>query len=214
MPACAAAAAPAISTGDKWRAAAAVDADERYVVANGFEADPGAQARPHADGERPARHRRRARPRGLRRSARARAYIAVRANARPPPCSGSNAAVRAAEEQGYIGTNALGAGVDVHIEVVGAARRHGRRRGDDAAPRDREQARPARPAPALSRPRRACTADRPSSTTSRRWPRAVDRGQRRQRLSPTSVTTTTRARRSSRSPAPSTSRASPRFRWA
>ena len=31
------------STGAKWRAAAAVPADERYVVANGFEADPGAR---------------------------------------------------------------------------------------------------------------------------------------------------------------------------
>src|SRR5918997_5254280 len=30
-------------TGDKWRAAAAQDADQRYVIANGFEADPGAR---------------------------------------------------------------------------------------------------------------------------------------------------------------------------
>src|SRR5688572_27896761 len=30
-------------TADKWRAAAAADADVRYIVANGFEADPGAQ---------------------------------------------------------------------------------------------------------------------------------------------------------------------------
>ena len=30
-------------TGDKWRAAASTDSDERYVVANGFEADPGAR---------------------------------------------------------------------------------------------------------------------------------------------------------------------------
>src|SRR5215210_6612992 len=30
-------------TAEKWRQAAATDADLRYVVANGFEADPGAQ---------------------------------------------------------------------------------------------------------------------------------------------------------------------------
>lgn len=30
-------------TGDKWRAAAAMDADQRYVVANGYGADPAAQ---------------------------------------------------------------------------------------------------------------------------------------------------------------------------
>ena len=30
-------------TADKWRAAAAIEADQRYVIANGFEADPGAQ---------------------------------------------------------------------------------------------------------------------------------------------------------------------------
>ena len=117
-----------------------------------------------------------------------RAFIAVRANP-PPRCGGCRAAVRAAEEAGYIGTDALGAGFDIHVEVVPMHRRPGRRRGDGAAARDREQARPARPASAVSRRAAGCGAGRPSSTTSRRsppcrgsWPTARPR-------SPTSATT-------------------------
>lgn len=105
------------STGEKWRAAAAQEADERYVVANGFEADPGARVDrtlmendPHAIVE------------GVALAAYAigarRAYVAVRANlslARQR----LESAVRLAEEAGYIGSNLLGTGLDVHIEVIG-----------------------------------------------------------------------------------------------
>ena len=106
----------AYSTGAKWRAAAAVPADERYVIANGFEADPGARLDrtlmendPHAIVE------------GLALAAYAigarRAYIAVRERATLAR-QRLESAVRQAEEQGYIGSNALGTGVDVHVEVV------------------------------------------------------------------------------------------------
>ena len=104
-------------TGAKWRAAAAVDAEERYVVANGFEADPGARLDrtlmendPHAIVE------------GLALAAYAigarRAYIAVRANLTLAQ-QRLQTAVRLAEEAGYIGSNMLGTGIDLHVEVVG-----------------------------------------------------------------------------------------------
>src|SRR6186997_743343 len=103
-------------TADKWRAAAAVDADTRYVVANGFEADPGAQVDrtlmerdPHAILE------------GVALAAYAvgatRGYVAVRAN-QTTALRRLNAALRAAEEAGYLGTDALGAGFDLHVEIV------------------------------------------------------------------------------------------------
>lgn len=103
-------------TADKWRACAATDADQRYVVANGFEADPGAQldralmeADPHAVVE------------GLAFAAYAagaqRGYICVRAG-HPTAQRRLEVAVAAAEDAGYIGTDALGAGFDLHIEVV------------------------------------------------------------------------------------------------
>ncbi|HUR16083.1 MAG TPA: NADH-ubiquinone oxidoreductase-F iron-sulfur binding region domain-containing protein [Candidatus Limnocylindrales bacterium] len=103
-------------TGDKWCAAASVDADVRYVVANGFEADPGAQVDrllmerdPHAIVE------------GLALAAYAvgatRAYIAVRANM-ATALRAFTTAVRAAEEAGYLGTGVLGTGYDLHVEVV------------------------------------------------------------------------------------------------
>jgi NADH-quinone oxidoreductase subunit F len=104
------------STGAKWRAAAAEPADERYVVANGFEADNGARLDrslmendPHAVVE------------GLALAAYAigarRAYIALRERS-TLAIQRLEAVVRQAEELGYIGSNALDTGVDVHIEVV------------------------------------------------------------------------------------------------
>jgi NADH:ubiquinone oxidoreductase subunit F (NADH-binding) len=104
------------STGAKWRAAAAGQVDERYVVANGFEADPGARLDrtlmendPHTIVE------------GLAIAAYAigarHAYICVRERATLAR-QRLEAAVRQAEEQGYIGSNALDTGVDVHIEVM------------------------------------------------------------------------------------------------
>ena len=106
----------AFPTGVKWRAAAAETADERYVVANGFEADPGArldrtlmETDPHAIVE------------GLALAAYAigarRAYIALRERSTVAR-QRLETVVRLAEEQGYIGSNALGTGVDMHIEVV------------------------------------------------------------------------------------------------
>jgi NADH:ubiquinone oxidoreductase subunit F (NADH-binding) len=103
-------------TGAKWRAAAAQPADERYIVANGFEADPGArldrtlmESDPHAIVE------------GVALAAYAigsrRAYIAVKERATLAR-QRLETAVRLAEEQGYIGSNALDTGVDVHIEVI------------------------------------------------------------------------------------------------
>jgi NADH-quinone oxidoreductase subunit F len=104
------------STAAKWRACAGTNADVRYVVANGFEADPGAQLDrtlmeqdPHAIVE------------GLAFAAFAvgarQAYIAVRAGLTTAQRR-LELAVRSAEEAGYLGTDALGAGFDLHVEVV------------------------------------------------------------------------------------------------
>jgi len=104
-------------TAAKWRAANGEDADVRYVIANGFEADPGAQVDrmlmerdPHAILE------------GLALAAYAigasRGYVAVRAN-QTKALRRLNSALRAAEEAGYLGTDALGAGYDIHVEIVG-----------------------------------------------------------------------------------------------
>ena len=104
-------------TAEKWRVAATADADVRYVVANGFEADPGAQVDrtllerdPHAVLE------------GVAFAAYAtgatRAYVAVREN-QTTALSRLGSAVRMAEEAGYLGTNANGSGHDIHVEVVG-----------------------------------------------------------------------------------------------
>jgi NADH:ubiquinone oxidoreductase subunit F (NADH-binding) len=104
-------------TAAKWRAAAAEPADTRYVVANGFEADPGAQVDrvlmerdPHAILE------------GVALAAWAtgasRAYVAVRQN-QTTALGRLEAALRTAEEAGYLGTDALGSGFDLHVEIVG-----------------------------------------------------------------------------------------------
>ena len=168
MPACAAAAARATRRPRSGASRAAVDADVRYVVANGFEADPGAQVDrtlmerdPHAIVE------------GVALAAYAtgatRAYMAVREN-QTTALRRLSAAVRAAEEAGYLGSNALGVGLRHARRGRRRARRHGRRRGDDAHPRHREQARPARPAAALPGAATGCGAGRRWSTTSRRLP--------------------------------------------
>jgi NADH:ubiquinone oxidoreductase subunit F (NADH-binding) len=103
-------------TGAKWRACADAPADARYVVANGFEADPGAQLDrtlleqdPHAVLE------------GLALAAYAvgarRAFVCVRSTATVAQRR-LEAAARAAEEAGYLGSDALGTGFDLHVEVV------------------------------------------------------------------------------------------------
>jgi NADH-quinone oxidoreductase subunit F len=104
------------SSAAKWRTAAAEPSDVRYAVANGFEADPGARVDrtlmeedPHAVVE------------GLAFAAFAvgarRAFVAVRANMGTAQRR-LERAVEAATEAGYLGTDALGAGFDLHIEVV------------------------------------------------------------------------------------------------
>ncbi|HWH24157.1 MAG TPA: NADH-ubiquinone oxidoreductase-F iron-sulfur binding region domain-containing protein [Candidatus Limnocylindria bacterium] len=103
-------------TGAKWRAAAAAEGEQRYVVANGFEADPGAQLDralmerdPHTIVE------------GVALAAYAvgatHAYIGVRASLAVAHRRLA-AAVAAAEAAGLLGSDALGAGFDLHIEVV------------------------------------------------------------------------------------------------
>ena len=103
-------------TGDKWRACADQPADVRYVVANGFEADPGAQGDrtlmerdPHAIVE------------GLALAAFAvgasRGYICVRAG-NDVAFRRLGAAVRAAEDASYLGSDVLGTGFDIHVEVL------------------------------------------------------------------------------------------------
>lgn len=103
-------------TGDKWRACASSEADTRYVVANGFEADPGAQLDrslmeqdPHAIVE------------GVALAAYAvgasRAFICVRAGY-ATALRRLQAAVALAESAGYIGYDALGTGFDLGVEVL------------------------------------------------------------------------------------------------
>ena len=74
-------------TAEKWRKVAAAEADRRYVVANGYEADPGALARPDADGDGSARRRGGAGVRSVRRR-RHRGVPSRSRRATPRPCGG------------------------------------------------------------------------------------------------------------------------------
>jgi NADH:ubiquinone oxidoreductase subunit F (NADH-binding) len=102
-------------TGDKWRACASTESNQRYAVANGYEADPGAQLDrtlmerdPHAVIE------------GLALAAYAvgatRAFVVIRAGA-TTAATRLRAAIAVAEEAGYIGTNVLRRGFDLSIEL-------------------------------------------------------------------------------------------------
>lgn len=102
-------------TGEKWRAAASVDAPRRYVVANGYGADPASRTDvalmeldPFAVVE------------GLAIAAFAvgasQAFIALRAE-HEAVAEGLRAAIGAAEEAGLLGGNALGSGHDIEITV-------------------------------------------------------------------------------------------------
>ncbi len=106
---------------DKWRAATAVEAPRRYVVANGYEADPAAftdrtlLARdPFAvvEGTLIAAYAVGA----------AEAFIAVRAG-ETEIVRGLEAAIAAAEEAGFAGPDVLGSGhdIDVHVRPVQGA---------------------------------------------------------------------------------------------
>ena len=149
-PGCAAAAAPAIPTRRQVAGCAAAERAERYVVANGFEADPGAQLDrtlmeidPHAvvEGVALAAYAVRA-ARGHRRgrcAARARPSSGCAAPS-PRPRSGATWAGRGWAPGGRCASRS------------GAADRLLRGgRGDGAAARAREPARAARPASAVSR---------------------------------------------------------------
>ncbi len=102
-------------TGAKWQACAASTSRIRYVVANGFEADPGAQldrtlmeTDPHAvvEGVALAAYAIRART----------GIIAV--NARyGTAIERLRAAIAAAESNGYLGASAMGTGSELRVEV-------------------------------------------------------------------------------------------------
>jgi NADH-quinone oxidoreductase subunit F len=102
-------------TGRKWRACAAQEGAVRYVVANGFEADPGAQVDrtlmerdPHLVVE------------GVALAAYAvgagDAYVVVK-QGHGAVTRRLRAAIRAAEEAGYLGSDVLGRGFDLQVEV-------------------------------------------------------------------------------------------------
>ena len=102
-------------TGEKWRTAAGQDADRRYVVANGYGADPSVRTDatlmaldPYAvvEGTAVAAWAIGARD----------AIIAVRADA-TDAVAALETAVAAAEEAGYIGDDVLGTGRELRIEI-------------------------------------------------------------------------------------------------
>src|SRR3990170_964515 len=99
----------------KWRACRGTEATQRYVVANGYEADPGAfadrllmETDPHAVVE------------GAALAAWAigatKAIVAVKADYRHA-ATRLRTAVAGAEAAGYLGTGALDGLVDLHVEV-------------------------------------------------------------------------------------------------
>ncbi len=101
--------------GDKWRAASAMDAPQRYVVANGYGADPASRTdrtlmarAPYAVVE------------GLAITAYAigatEAFIAVRAEDEEL-IAGLTAAIGAATDAGFLGLDVLGSGHDIEIAV-------------------------------------------------------------------------------------------------
>jgi NADH:ubiquinone oxidoreductase subunit F (NADH-binding) len=102
-------------TAEKWRACRSRDAARRHVVANGYEADPGVQL---------DRTLMELDPHGIVEGVALAAFAVGAADATIAVKAGYgraierlSAAVRQAEERGYIGANALGAGFDLHITV-------------------------------------------------------------------------------------------------
>ena len=102
-------------TGRKWRLTRDTESDRHYVLANGYEADPGAtldrtlmEEDAHAVVEGTALA---AWAVGARQ-----AYIAVRSDY-PAAVRRLRAAVAGAEDSGYLGTDALRAGFDLEIEI-------------------------------------------------------------------------------------------------
>lgn len=101
--------------GDKWRLSASIDAPQRYVVANGYGADPAS----HTDRTLLARD-----PFAVIEGAAiaayaigaSRVYIAVRAED-TAIVAALTAAIGAATDAGYLGVNVLGSGHDIDVEV-------------------------------------------------------------------------------------------------
>ena len=149
------------ASGARWPSA---DDPVRYVVANGYEADP-------APGHEPPAHGDAARSRSSRAS-RSRPSPSAPAR-RSSPCGPSTptrsraleSAVFAAEEAGFLGTDVLGSGRDVAVDRPHRAGRLHAGRGDGPAQGPRGEARPARAAPAVPVRARASSATRRSSTT-------------------------------------------------
>ena len=163
--------------GEKWRTAASTPASRRYVVANGYGADPATftdqyllEHDPYAVIE------------GVVIAAAtigaSEAFIAVRAEA-TETIRILEAAIGSAEEAGYAGDDVLGSGRRIdRLRATGPGRVHAGR-GDRPAQGPRGQARPARTAPTASR--RARPVRRADPRPQRPDPRRgrLDRAQRR-----------------------------------
>ena len=184
-------------TADKWRTARRRPTPpRRYVVVNGYGADPADRHGPLPARARPVRASSRAPRSRPSRSAPSEAIIAVRADA-TEAIRRLEAAIGAAEEAGFIGVDVLGSGHDIDGHgPAGPGRLHARR-GDRPAQGPRGQARPARAAPAASRRARPVRhADR--------------RPQRPDRSRPCRGSSATAPRRSRRSASPRQPRHDPR----
>jgi NADH:ubiquinone oxidoreductase subunit F (NADH-binding) len=101
--------------GDKWRAVASADDPVRYVVANGYEADPAQGTNRHLMETRPFAVVEGVAIAALAVGARE-AVIAVRAEY-ADAVQALQSAVFAAEEAGFLGTDVLGSGRDVALTV-------------------------------------------------------------------------------------------------
>ena len=197
-------------TGEKWRAATNEPATQRYVVANGYGADPSVRtdatlvaADPWSLVE------------GLAIAAFAigatEAIIAIRAED-TALVTLLEGAILGAEEAGFLGEDVLGSGYRIDDDRPPRAGRVHAGRGDGPAQGARGQARPARAAAAVPGRSAACSASPPSSTTSRRWPPSRGSSARARRRSRRSAPRPAPARSSSSS-AGRRAAGSPRCRW-
>ena len=121
------------------------------------------------------------------------------ARLRPRPPRRLRAAIARRGGAGYLGSDALGTGFELHVEVRELSRRLRRRRGDVAAAGASRTSAPSPTSGRRTRPSKGLwgRADRRQQRRDA-GRRALDRGQRRRAPSPTSATPTRRARRSSR----------------
>ena len=197
-------------TGEKWRAATNEPATQRYVVANGYGADPSVRtdatlvaADPWSLIE------------GL-----AIAAFAIGATeaiiADPRRGHGARHAARGRDPRGggggLPGRGRPRLGLPDHDDRPARAGRVHAGRGDGPAQGARGQARPARAAAAVPGRSVACSASPPSSTTSRPWPPSRGSSARARRRSRRSAPRPARARSSSSS-AGRRAAGSPRCRW-